>query len=181
MSQLVPAKSLQPAPAAEASTTVAKMFAALLSPKGGDLSKAFAAEYLEAIRFEPIWAIQEVAWEYRTGRMGDGKFAPLPAEFGKQVRERSRRERDRQAQDKAIREQIEARRAFEACQAAKTPEARERVRLAHERFKKHLKVQREESDEDKERQALRADMIQRLHARFDDEAIATRSSQGRAV
>jgi hypothetical protein len=57
-----------------------------------------------------------------------------------------------------------------------------RASQAYERWRRHYAAQLDEVSDDAERQALRADMIQRLHARFDDEAIATRSSlQGRAV
>lgn len=83
----IDSKLLAPAKPEMASAHIAKMFANMFTAAGGAFTRAEAASYLEAVQGEPEWAIERASFEYRTGRRGDGKFAPRPGEFGKAVRE----------------------------------------------------------------------------------------------
>lgn len=168
---LVSAPRLAPATADRIAVHIAKMMASMMAAKGGEFDSAVASDYVEAVRYCPEWAIAQVSEDFRFGRRGDGRFAPLPGEFGQAVNRLVDAERrkvsDRFAEDRQ-RAENEDRKAM---LASRTDAQRERVRAAHERFKRSYEAHRATASDDAERQALRDDMNARMFARFDPETL----------
>lgn len=163
-------KTMQPASVSAASLHISKLFAVMMTPNGGDFTKAIAADYAEAVQGIPEWAIAEASDDYRHGRIGNGKFAPTPGELAKEARFRFeayvRREQERRAEARQIAENRERREML----ASRTPEQKERVRRAHEMFKSsHAAYLEELAERDSGRADLMADMTARMHERFKDD------------
>jgi hypothetical protein len=81
VTQAIQTTNMLPATDYRISAIVARLILAKLSPSGGDWNQALANEYLEALHGIPEWALEKAANDYRFGRVGDGKFAPFPAEI----------------------------------------------------------------------------------------------------
>lgn len=78
---------LKPAPDYVVAKLIARLLLNTIMPNQGVFSEAIAAEYVEAVRGYPEFAIDKACEDYRHGRRGDGKFAPMPGELAIAVRE----------------------------------------------------------------------------------------------
>lgn len=127
MNEIAAAKRFTPCLPERAGALVAGLFAVVLSPKNGAFDKAMASAYVEALSGIPEWAISEAAALFRTGRLGDGKFVPLPGEFGKAARRIADEARAREADEVARQREISERERIARFHAGKTIESRRRV------------------------------------------------------
>lgn len=162
-------RSLQPAQAGQSSVHIAKMFAVMMSAKGGDFTKAIASEYVEAVKSFPEWAIAEVSESYRHGKYGDGRFVPLPGEFAAAVRRIVEHEARRAHERRQRAEEIANRKRRERMLERRTPEQRERVRRAHDMWKSSYEALRAENEIAQTRKATQAEMMQKHDKLFERE------------
>ena len=146
------------------------MFLAMLSPHGGRVSDAMAAEYLDALRSEPEWAIARACEDFRSGRRGDGKFAPFPGEL-RNAAEAIRLEasKDLSRRD-AERREVQQRLEWQARRANPDKESQERVKALGERVKQAIAAARMTDLQAEARRAREMENMAHLHARFDPES-----------
>lgn len=77
---------LKPAPDYVLAKLIARLLLNTIMPNQGVFSEAIAAEYVDAVRGYPERAVDKACEDYRHGRRGDGKFAPMPGELAIAVR-----------------------------------------------------------------------------------------------
>lgn len=165
--QITTREQFRPAPVERIALILGRMFLTLLSPHGGKIGDAMAAEYVDAIKTEPEWAIAQACEDYRHGKRGDGKFVPFPGEFGKAVREiRAAKAKD-VARTEAERREIQARREWLERRNNPDKASQERVKALAEKVRQSIAEKVLESDEVEARKHREAMEIAKVHDRFD--------------
>lgn len=159
-----------PAPDYRISALVAQLLLGKLLPKGGEFSKEIAGEYIAALRGIPEWAIAKACEEYRFGKVGDGKFAPMPAELAKRSREHHNESVRQQARENDQKREVHNIRAFKSLFTNRTDEERQRVAAKLEETKQALAMAQLDNEAAAIESAKRRDeMIARHDERFADQ------------
>lgn len=121
---------------------IAGLFVNLQSQSKGGLTGAVVAGYLEAVQDVPEWALEQAAEMYRTGKRGNGKFVPMPAELAKCARElveaKTERERHKQKMKmdtQRIASQIAEQQRLKDFHAKKSQDSIQRVKQMREKQK----------------------------------------------
>lgn len=156
MSELTPQAnySLQKSDAVDrerAKPLISGLFVNLQSQSKGGLTGAVVAGYLEAVQDVPEWALEQAAEMYRTGKRGNGKFVPMPAELAKCARElvEAKAERERHKQQmkmdtQRIASQIAEQQRLKDFHANKSQDSIQRVKQMREKQKQEW--EREEAE-----------------------------------